>query len=515
MATWNGSNHRNACLISMILVAIIFAVYLQVGNQPFLDFDDNFYVTGNPHVTSGITGDNVIWAFTTVHTSNWHPVTWLSLMADGQLHEKNPGGYHITNVVIHALSSLLLLLVLFRISGSLWKSAFVAAMFALHPLHVESVAWVAERKDVLSAFFWFLTLLLYSEYVKKPKPTLYLFTLLSFVLGLMSKSMLVTLPIVMLFIDFWPLNRYQHEEQDQGLRPHLVRATILIKEKIPFLALSLLAGIITIYAQNKGGATRSFEIFPFMLRIENALVAYGKYVGKTFWPHNLAVFYPYPLSIPFWQIAGSLLLLLLLTAMAMRTWRRYPYLAVGWYWFLVTLAPVIGVFQVGDQSMADRYTYIPVIGLFIMATWGIPDLTRGLPHRQGFLAFIACSVIIVSAMLTWQQLSYWKDNVSLYQHSLQVTSGNYMLHFNLGIVLDKTGDLDGAISEYRKAIRIKPGFYIAYINLGVALAKRGYLDTAIEVFTDAVTLAPNDRKAQDNLEFALSRKRAQKAADKQ
>jgi tetratricopeptide (TPR) repeat protein len=424
-------------------------------------------------------------------------------MADSQFYGIDPRGHHLTSVIIHTISSLLLLLLLFRLTGALWPSSFVAAFFALHPLHVESVAWVAERKDVLSAFFCFLTLLLYSEYVAKRKLTMYMLSLFSFVLGLMSKPMLVTLPLVMLLIDFWPLDRYLHDAREQGSCPLSKRVLALIIEKSPFLACSFLSGVATIYAQHKGGAVRSLDAIPLMLRIENTLIAYVKYIGKTLLPYDLALVYPISFSIPLWQVVCSLLVLLVISVAAVRSRRRNPYLMVGWFWFLVTLVPVIGLIQVGVQSMADRYSYIPGIGLFIMAAWGVPDLTKGLQHRQVILALLACLLITASAALTWHQLGYWRDSISLYRHTLDVTTGNYLIRDHLGQVLAERGDLDAAIKEYREAIRINPNAMHSHYNLGIALFTKGNLDAAIREFQEALRLNPASRDAHVNLGAAL------------
>jgi len=497
---------RNLGLICIGLVVMILAVYMQAGNHHFLNYDDNAYVTSNPHVANGITGKNIIWAFTSVYAWNWHPITWLSHMVDVEFYGMNPRGHHLTNVAIHSVSSLVLLLFLVRFTGSLWKSSFVAALFALHPLHVESVAWVAERKDVLSALCWFITLFLYSEYVAKLKPTLYILSLFSFVLGLMSKPMLVTLPVVLLLMDFWPLQRYRYEVQEPGLRQLSGRAIALIKEKIPFFVCSLLSAVVTIYAQNKAVAMESFYAVPFGHNIENALIAYVKYIGKTIWPHDLAVLYPMPLSFPLWQVVCSLLVLLVLTAATIWAARRHPYLAVGWFWFLVTLFPVIGLIQFGMQSMADRYSYIPVTGLFIMVAWGVPDLTKGLKHRESILALLASAVIIASAALTWQQLGYWRDNISLFRHTLQVTTDNYLIMNNLGLALAEEGQLDAAIQEYQEAVRIEPNVADLRNNLGIALAEKGQLDAAIREYREALRISANYTDAHNNLGLALAGK---------
>lgn len=483
--------------LCVALAAIILAAYMQVGNHEFLSFDDFTYITNNKHVAGGMTGPNILWAFTSIEAANWHPLTWLSHMTDVRLYGMNPGGHHLTSVAIHTLSAMLLFLLLFRLTGALWQSYFVAAMFALHPMHVESVAWVAERKDVLSTLFWFLTLFIYTEYTAKRKISLYFLTLFTFVLGLMSKPMIVTLPIVMLLADFWPLGRFRHENgQDAQL---LNAITPLIKEKIPFFICSLLSGFITLYAQHKGGAVRGLDVLSFQLRSENALIAYVKYIGKTIWPHDLAVLYPFPLSIPLWQVVCSLCILLLISVAVISTGRRHPYLAVGWLWFFVTLVPVIGLLKVGGQSMADRYMYIPATGLFIMAAWGIPELTKGLRCRTGILALLAAAAIFASTVLTWRQLGYWQDNISLYRHTLHVTTGNPSINYNLGLALQRKGDLDAAIHEYREALRVNPEHGNAHHNLGAALASKGDHNAAIHEYREALRLDNNNENAHNNL----------------
>ena len=494
---------RSIVLTCIALIAIVFAVYIQVGNHDFLDYDDNVYVTANPHVTSGITGDTIFWAFTSVYAGNWHPVTWLSHMADVQFYGMNPGGHHLTSVVIHAVSAVLLFLLLCRLTGARWQSLFVAALFALHPLHVESVAWVAERKDVLSAFFGFLALLCYSEYAVKRQPLLYMACFISFVMGLMSKSMLVTLPAVMLLLDYWPLGRYRQEEQEGGLPRLFKRTAALVKEKIPLFVCSFCSGIVTIYAQHSGGAMSDLDAVSIGLRIENALIAYVSYIGKTFWPHDLAVFYPLSFYHPLWQVVSSLLLLLFISAAVVRARHRYPYLAVGWFWFIITLLPVIGLVQVGGQSMADRYSYIPVIGLFIIAAWGGADLTSGFSQREGIRALLAGTICIVSAVFTWQQLGCWRDSVSLYRHTLQATAENYWIHYNLGVALANKGDLNAAIPEFRETLRIKPDYSKAHNNLGFVYATKGNLAAAIHEFREALRITPNGFDFHNNLGLVL------------
>ena len=489
-----------------MLIIITLAVYWQVGEHEFLNFDDNDYVTTNSHVSSGITASNVVWAFTSVHSSNWHPITWLSHMLDAQLFGMNPRGHHLMNIIIHAMSAVLLLLLFHRLTGSIWQSSFVAALFALHPLHVESVAWVAERKDVLSAFFGFLTLLLYSIYVGGKKPTAYLLALFSFVLGLMSKSMLVTLPFVMLLLDFWPLNRCCLKKDDYEENQSVSCLPGLIIEKIPFFVCSLLSSAVTIYAQHKGEAIRTLDLIPFQLRIENAVIAYVKYIVLTFWPHDLAILYPLPASYPLWEFIVSLIILTLISTAAIWYRRIYPFLTAGWLWFVITLLPVIGLIQVGNQSMADRYIYIPHIGLFIMAAWGVPILTKRWQYRQYLLGLSASLLISVAAICSWKQVGYWRNDFSLFRHTIQVTEGNCVAHNVLGVALDNSGDLDGAIREYQDALATNPHYFEAHNNLGFALAKKGYFDAAIREYQEALTVNATSFEAHFNLGNALANK---------
>ncbi len=521
----NAVKMRTTILVCIVLIMVTFAVYWQVGNHEFLTYDDNSYIAENAHVSKGMTYDNIIWAFTSVDQCNWHPVTWLSHMLDTQIYGMNPRGHHLTNVVIHCCSTIFLFFLLVRLTGGLWQSSFVAAMFALHPLHVESVAWAAERKDVLSACFGFLTLFLYSHYVEKQRSnakscgTIYLLTLFSFVLGLMSKPMLVTLPVVMLLLDFWPLHRF-------GIGQNSSRTSIysLVKEKIPFFTFSILSSAITIYAQRKGGAMATLEVVPFAIRLQNSLVSYLSYLLNTLWPHDLAVLYPYTLSIPLWQVISSVVVLFLISAAAIWAGRRYPYLPVGWFWFLVTLLPVIGIIQVGFQSMADRYAYIPSVGLFIMIAWGVPALFRTKrsmeridcarqcntqrlkTYREFIPALLAAVTILTAIAVTWHQIGYWKNNFSLYQHTLKVTTGNYIINYNLGIAYGRAGDRDAAIKEFQTAIMIKPSESKVRNLLGSTLAEMGDLDGAITEFKKSLSINPKDSDARYSLEFWLGQK---------
>ena len=499
---------RPTILICIALVTVTFAVYWQVGNHEFLSFDDDIYIARNVHIYERLTTTDIVWAFTSVEKCNWHPITWLSHMLDGQLFGMNPRGHHLTNVSIHCLATLLLFFLLIRLTDGLWQSAFVAAMFALHPLHVESVAWAAERKDVLSAFFWFATLLLYVRYVAARQSglkgiSLYLLTLLTFMLGLMSKPILVTLPVVMLLMDYWPLLRFGNK----------VSLYSLFKEKLPFFACSILSSAITIYAQRKGGAVVPLEWIPFTIRIQNALVSYLKYIIKTLWPLDLAVLYPLILSIPLWQVISSAAALLIISAAAIAARRRYPFLTVGWFWFLVTLLPVIGLVQVGNQSMADRYMYLPIVGLFIMIAWGVPAL---LGPEQGWqrsvrrvLAPVAALAVITTVTITWRQIGYWQNNITLYRHALQVTTDNYIIHYNLGIAYGRTGEVEASINEFKKAVILKPSDIKIRNLLASTLAENGYIDAALSEFSISLAINPNDREAISSQKYWQDQKKKQ------
>lgn len=481
--------------MGMALTLIVLCVYWQVGSHDFVNLDDDIYVYENQRVAQGLTKENIVWAFTSIDVTNWHPVTWLSHMADVQFYGMNPRGHHLTSVFVHAASTLLLFLLLFRLTSALGKSVFVAALFALHPLHVESVAWVAERKDVLGGFFWFLTLLLYAEYVSRQTLKWYFLALFAFVLGLMSKPMLVTLPVIMLLLDFWPLNRFRHEKSLLPQPPWLSGPSVwlpLVKEKIPFFVCSLGASIVTIYAQHKGGAIRGIDSLPLWLRIENATTAYVKYIVKMIWPRNLAAYYHFPLQIPLWEVVGSLLVFIALTLAAVWLCKRQPHLFVGWFWFLVTMLPVIGLVQVGSQAMADRYTYIPLVGLFIATAWGGASLFAKFPQQQIILALLASILILTSTVLTWQQLKYWRNSIALFEHVTQVTDNNFPAHNNLGVALYKEGRISEAIIQYRTAINIEPNYGGAHKNLGIALYKIGDVGTAVDELIKAITIRNNN-----------------------
>lgn len=492
-------------LLCLLLVALTLGIYAQVASHQFINLDDTDYVTSNPNVAGGLRAENVEWAFTTVHAANWHPLTWLSHMTDVTLFGMNPRGHHLTNVACHAAAAVLLFLLFVRLSGAVWQSFFVAALFALHPLHVESVAWVAERKDVLSALFGFLTLYCYAAYVQQQSTLRYLLALAFFVLGLLTKPMLVTWPLVMLLLDYWPLGRIR-QSSAVPLRQQIAVFAGLLKEKIPFLLCAAVSAGITIYAQDKGGAIAGLAVVPWRLRCENAMVACVTYLGNTLYPHDLAVYYPFPGTIPLWQAVSAAAVLLVITAAVLKTMQNHPYLAVGWSWFLITLVPVIGLVHIGAQARADRYTYLPLIGLFVMAAWGVPACARRWRHGKSLTALLAVVVVLVSLVISWQQLGYWRDGITLYRHTLAVTKDNYLIHNNLGAALMGSGRVDEAIQEYRASLQIKPDHASALLNLGGALHLKGQLDEAALHYKAALREEPDNIAVHTNLGSILAYK---------
>ena len=525
------SPQKQILIVYIALTVVTLAVFWQVNQYDFVNFDDPVYVTENIHIQSGITLDGFRWAFSTKYTGLWNPLIWLSLMLDYQLHGLNAGGYHLTNLILHIMSALLLFWLFNRMTGAIWRSAFIAALFALHPLHVESVAWIAERKDVLSAFFWMLTLCLYVYYTEKPAIRRYLLVLLCFACGLMSKPMVVTLPMVMILLDYWPLGRLQ----SQKIEPHLTEvmpvstnqerqetksekgalkenispsndrklsetkiAGIIplwqLREKIPFFVLSAVFAIITLYPQYKP----SIKYFPLGSRIANAPVSFVTYLEKTFWPHDLAVFYPFSDQLPVWQVLGAVLLILVISAAVIVAVKRLPYLFVGWLWYAITILPVIKIVQVGNDAMADRYTYLPSIGIAIMLAWGTPLLFPRADMRKKILFPAGIAALAIIAVLTWQQCGYWKNSITLFSHALQVTKNNYLAHASLASGLGKEGKIGEAIAHYNEAIRLTPDYAAAYSNRGIAYAKLGQYQRAIENYNAAIRLTPDYAIAYNN-----------------
>jgi tetratricopeptide (TPR) repeat protein len=502
------SNQHGSLLTCLFLVMATLAVYMQVTGHEIGYYDDELYVTQNRHVQGGLTIDSIVWAFTTTHGSNWHPLTWLSHMLDCQLFGMNPGWHHLTNVLFHLANTLLLFLVFRRMTAALWRSAVVAALFALHPLHVESVAWVAERKDVLSTFFWMLTMWSYVRYVEHPGPGRYVPVLLFFGLGLMAKPMLVTLPFVLLLLDYWPLARFQigPPSRDDSDAPRASYVPRVVREKIPLFVVATASSIVTLVAQESGGALGSFAGYPLDVRIANALVAYVGYLGKMIWPFQLAVLYPHPGTLPMWQVAMAASLLIAITFLAIKVFRQRPYFAVGWLWYLGTLVPVSGLVQVGMQGMADRYTYVPLIGIFLMIAWGVPDLAARWRHGRIGLAAISAALLAIMMATSWVQVRYWKTGTTLYERALDVTVDNYLVYNNLGNIFLELGKSEEAIPYYRKALQIEPAFELAHFNLGSALDAQGKFDEAVSHYVEALRLDPEFAEARTNLATVFIRK---------
>jgi tetratricopeptide (TPR) repeat protein len=488
-------------LISLSLIAITLVSFEQVRNNEFINLDDDVYVTENLHVKKGLTAEGVIWAFMTMYASNWHPLTWLSHMLDYSLYGMNPGGHHLTNLIFHIGNTLLLFLVLSQMTGAVWRSSFVAALFALHPLHVESVAWVAERKDVLSTFFWMLTMWAYFRYTARPKPGRYFSVLFIFALGLLSKPMLVTLPVVLLLLDYWPLGRFKNPMNPNGQSAFCFH---LILEKVPFFILSAVSSLMTLLAAQEGGTVGSLGIYPLGNRIANGLVSYVNYIGKMIWPSPLAVFYPYPASLPSWQVVGAGLLLMMGSVLIIRGAKKSPYLLVGWFWYLGILVPVIGLVQAGMQAMADRYMYVPLIGLFIMITWGLSDVFEKWRSRKILFAIFAGALLFVYMNLSRIQVSFWRNSITLFEHTLRVTSNNSLIHNNMGVSLVQQGRVQEAILHYNEALRIDPHFAKASYNLGIALGHLGRTQEAIAAYQEALRINPNYPEAYSKVGITLA-----------
>lgn len=483
---------------ALALVAFNVAVYASVWNFEFVRFDDPDYVTGNAQVTNGVTWPGTKWALTTGHAANWHPLTWLSHMMDVQMFGINAGAHHVTNLLLHIANTLLLFIVLRRMTGAVWRSAFVAGLFAIHPLRVESIAWVSERKDVLSTFFWMLTLLAYTAYVRHPGARRYALVLLLFALGLLAKPMVVTLPFVLLLLDVWPLRRIVLWRDGRRLisagdGPVAMR---LVREKLPLIAIAAVSSVVTVIVQRRWGAVGNLTAYPLVLRLENAVVNYLAYIGKMVWPARLSAFYPYRQSVSVWAFATAALVLIAVTVAVVRGSRNRPYLLVGWLWYLGTLTPVIGVVQVGLQSMADRYTYVPLVGLFIIVAWGAADLAERWLSQRAVLPATAAVVLGALAITARAQVETWRNSLALWQHAVDATSGNAYAQYNLGVVLVQAGRVDEGISRFREALRIDPTYPDVHIDLGNALNARGAFDEAVAEFATVVRLRPDYAEAR-------------------
>ncbi len=482
-------NKKQVRLIIVFLIIASCVAFGRIGANDFINFDDNLYITENVHVQSGFNVKNILWAFTTVHHSYWHPVTWFSHMLDWSLFGGNAGAHHLVSLLLHIGSVILLFLFLYKTTHQLWPSAFAAAFFALHPLRVESVAWAAERKDVLSMFFAMAALYTYAFYAETRKISKYLLCLILFALALMSKPMMVTLPFVLLLLDYWPLKRLQlplsSTEELFKTIGHL------LGEKIPFFILTGAISMIAFWAQHKIGAMVNIESIPFTERLFNAVISYSIYLGKTFWPVNLAVFYPFEHSLPVWKVLISALILIIITASALYFIKKLPFLFTGWFLYLGTLVPVIGLIQVGDQGMADRYTYLPSIGLVIIMSWGIPLLFKHDTIRRNILFPAAFVTITLMAMQTWQQCGQWENGMQISSHALRVTENNYKMHHNMGTSYYKAGKINEAIYHFNKTIRINPNS-LSYNSRGDIFARTGRYRQALDDFNKAITSNPRD-----------------------
>lgn len=472
--------------VGVLLVVATFAVYTDVAHHAYLNLDDDVYVTGNPWIREGLGWSTVRWAFTTVHEAYWIPLTWLSLALDCRLFGMSAGPALLENVALHAADAVLLYAALVTMTGAVGRSAFVAALFALHPLHVESVAWVSQRKDVLSTLFWMLTTLAWIRYARRPGLGRYLVVVVPFVLGLLAKPMLVTLPLTLLLLDVWPLAR-----RDRGLLP-------LALEKVPLLALSLAVSAVTLWTQHGAGAVPELATRSPGERIATALVNYGLYLGKLAWPTNLAVFYPL-MPADTGLAASAALLLLATSALAVVVARRVPAVPVGWLWFLVTLVPVIGLVQVGGQQIADRYSYVPSIGIFVALAWGLPRLADAIRVPARVVTAVAGAVVALAALLTYRQVPYWRDSITLFTRAVAVTERNFFAHNNLGEALAAAGRRDEAAAHYAEAARLHPGYAPARNNAGIVLAEAGRYVEAEREFRAALAIDPQLALAESNL----------------
>ncbi len=470
---------KQILFVYIVLAVITFVVYWQVNQYDFVHFDDDLYITLNGHIQSGLTMDGLLWAFNTKDADLWHPLIWLSFMFDYQLYGLNAGGYHFTNLILHILSTLLLFWLFHRMTHEIWKSAFVAAFFALHPLHVESVAWVSERKDVLSAFFWMLTLCFYVYYTEKPIIKRYLLVLFSFILALMSKPMVITLPLIMILLDYWPLKKFELRKDKIILWQ--------LKEKLPFFILSLVLVFITFYSPSNNVV---YKFLPLVTRLANAPVAFVTYLINTFWPQDMAIFYPFPSHIPTWQVLAATFLIIAFSLSVIFMARRLPHLFVGWFWFVMTIAPVIGIRQIGEFSMADRYHYLPSIGIALMLAWGMPLLFTLKALHKKILFPAAITLLIMMSVITWKQCGYWKNNFSLFNHAIQVTRNNFLAHTSLGLDFFEKGYIGEAIEHYNKAILMKSGYDKAHNNRGIAYVALRQYQLAIGDFNNAIRMHP-------------------------
>jgi len=501
-APWQADDGKRTFLVCAVLVLAVFAAFEGVRKNDFVNFDDDKYVTDNLHVQEGLNLKSVEWAFTSSHAKNWHPLTWISHIIDYSIFGPYPYGHHLVSVWFHIANALLLFLILRKMTGDLWPSVFVAALFGLHPLAVESVAWVAERKDVLSTFFAFLAIWAYFGYTQRPGIFRYLAVIVLFTAGLLSKPMVVTLPFVLILLDYWPLNRIQNLElriknEESKKETHSSKFSILnsFYEKIPLFVLSAGSCVVTYIVQAKAGAMAEAGDVPFYVSAGNALVSYIRYIGKIFYPVSLAVLYPLDSGGPaLWQAGVCLLAIVLITIIVIMLRRKYGFLFMGWFWYLGTLVPVIGFVQVGSQSMADRYMYLPGIGIYIIIVWFVRQTSAKFRLPKPLIGAAGVIILAVLLVLTRIQTGYWKDSLSLCGRALAVTKNNYKMHNNYGQDLVRQGRFDEAMEQFRMALAIKPDYALAHYNLGYVLKQNGCYDEAVEHFIKAL---------RDNEHFAV------------
>jgi protein O-mannosyl-transferase len=498
-------NCRLEIWIYLLLTCCIMAVYWQVRTFSYINYDSPEYVFANNHVQSGLTLENIRWALTTTYFSNWHPLTWISHMLDFQVYGLNAGQHKLTNVLFHIVNTLLLFLILKRMTGDIVPSALVAGLFALHPLHIQSVAWIAERKDVLSAFFFFLSILLYLRYLELKSISRYCLILLTYILGLMAKPMIVTFPLIVILLDFWPLGRFSFGMNPSKKIPSISLSKgeslkALLMEKIPFFILTIISSIITIHAQEAGGSVASLVQLPVLERISNAAISYLLYLYKTVWPVDLSIIYPYPDSQPLWLIIIACLGLFGLSYLFLYHFRRYHFLAFGWLFFLIMLVPVIGIIQVGVQALADRYMYLPIIGLFIIFSWGLMHLLQKYSLSPLVLfSLTGAFLVTILAFVSWQQLQYWKNGITLFTRAISITEKNYIAHLNLGYELVQKLQFGQAEKHFEQALQINPINEIAHLNLGRMLIEDKKYEEGIEHYRMALKIKPDYADAHNNL----------------
>lgn len=496
--------------LSTILALSTCLAYSGVYRLGFISFDDPVYLTRNPHVLSGLTINGIIWSFTTFHAANWHPLTWLSHMTDVTLFGVTAALHHLASLLLHVVSTVVLFLILDRATGRRRRSFVIAAIFSLHPLHVESVAWLAERKDVLSVMFWMVALYAYLRHAERPGVARYALVVILFTCGLMAKPMLVTFPVILLLLDYWPLGRFREIGSNPASAPFGPAACSVsirvILEKLPLLALSGVSAAVTFWAQQTGGTVSTLVEVPLKLRLGNGLDAYWRYIGLFVRPTALAILYPFPVTIPLWRSVAAAVAICAVSCGVFWLRRSRPYLFVGWFWYLVTLLPVIGLVQVGAQAMADRYMYLPMIGLIMAMVWSVAEAAAGNNVMTKALPLVTAAIMLVCGLLTARQIAFWRDDITLYRHALEVTDGNYTAHLNLGCALGEAGRQAEAVEQFRLALRISPANAEAYLNLGNSLLMSGRTDEAIEAITSSIRLHPDWAAAYNELGAVMLRK---------